>query len=163
MYHHDDMMETILEYWPQISFRIRGIIGFSNPDWEDVRIDVLIALIEALKKGKFRNECSLGTYIYSITSNKIVDYIRTKSRVPKFYLEPAEYPDPFEYVEKKERQSLVSKAMDKLKPRFAYLLYLYYYLEFTQNEIAGVFGLSTKRIHELLKDARSEMKRVLEA
>lgn len=73
-----DLEEILLKYWLQISFRVKNSIGRSAPDLEDVGSEILLGVIQALREKTFRGESSLGTFIYSITTNKIIDYIRQK-------------------------------------------------------------------------------------
>jgi hypothetical protein len=54
---HDKQLEkAILTYWPQVRFRVRKSLGYSNPDWEDVSNEVFIGVLDALRKKKFREE-----------------------------------------------------------------------------------------------------------
>ena len=123
---------VILQYWPQINFRVRKSLGFNHTDWEDVSSEILYDVIKALKNGKFRGDSSVGTFIYVITSRRIVDYIRKKSRNLEYNNEELQYnrfPDPYETVRKKEQKELVSNSIKKLKPRDADILYLYFFAQ----------------------------------
>jgi RNA polymerase sigma factor (sigma-70 family) len=156
-----DPMEIVLQYWPQVCFRVKNSIGRSTPDWEDVASEILVGVIEALRREKFRAESSLGTFIYSITTNKIIDHIRQKKRtlceIPEFG-----HPfDPYVQVENKERVKLVAGYMKKLKPRDADILYLHYYLDLPQSEIAEIYGISSGRMNTLIRAARSTLKKLM--
>ena len=130
-----DLESVVAEYWPQINFRVKRSLGYSNPDWEDVCADILISVIESLKKNRFREESSLSTYIYAITSHKISDYYRLKCKKLKHAPLSPNQPDPFEFVEKKEQSRIMLECIRKLKPKHADILYLYYYQGFTQSGI----------------------------
>src|SRR3972149_8617966 len=95
--------EILLKYWPQISYRVKNSIGRSTPDWEDVGSEILVGVIEAIRKGTFRGESALGTFIYSITTHKIVDYIRQKKRSLEQIPEPGQGLEPSLQVEQPER------------------------------------------------------------
>ncbi len=153
--------KTILTYWPQVRFRVKKSLGSLNPDWEDVSTEVFIGVLEAIRNNKFREESSLGTYIYSITSHKISDYLKKKYKAPKYLSAPVQCPEPDDYVEKKELSKIVLKSVKKLKPRDADILYLYYFSDLTQKQISDIFGLSAKTINIIIRSAKLELKRIL--
>ncbi len=160
-----DIDEVILQYWPQINFRVRKSLRFNHTDWEDVTSEILFDVVKAFKNGKFRGESSVGTFIYVITSRRIVDYIRKKSSNLEYNnegLQPNHFSDPYETVRKKEQTKLVSNLIKKLRPRDADILYLYFYKELTQKEIAQTFGISLWRVHEIMKNAKQSLKRIIE-
>ena len=156
-----DPAEIVLKYWPQISYRVRNSIGQATPDCEDVASEILVGVIEALRREKFRGESSLGTFIYAITTNKIIDHIRQKKRPPNEIPEPGHAFDPYVHVESQERIRLVAGAIRKLKPRYADILYLHYYLDVPQSEIAAIYGLSTGRMNTLIRKARAGLKELM--
>jgi len=157
-----DLEELILRFWPQINYRVRNSLGFANPDWEDIASDVLIDIIEAIKKGKFRGESSIGTFIYVITSRRIIDYIRKKGKLPKSVAVEDQIPDPYESMESKEKSIFLAESIKKLKPRNADILYLYYYLGLSQVEIARIFGISKRWVNTLIKNSTKSLKKILE-
>jgi RNA polymerase sigma-70 factor (ECF subfamily) len=156
-----DLEELVLKFWPQINYRVRNSLGFTNPDWEDIASDVLIDVIEAIKKDKFRGDSSLGTFIYVITSRRIVDYIRKKGKLPKSVAVEDQIPDPYESMDKKEKSIFLAESIKKLKPRDADILYLYYYLGLSQLEIAGIFGISKRWVNTLIKNSTKSLKKIL--
>jgi RNA polymerase sigma-70 factor (ECF subfamily) len=162
-----DLEEVVLQYYPQISFRVRKSIGFNNPEWEDICSEILMTVVKSIKKDKFRGDSSLGTFIYSITSKKIVDYIRKKTRAERNMAEAKEtftskQIDPQTRLEKKEKSARIQEAIRKLKPRHADILYLYYYLEIPRAEIAKIYSLSPRWISEIIKTSRKSLKRIIE-
>lgn len=157
-----DIEEIILKYWPQINYRVRNSLGYKNSDWEDLAGDILINIIEALRYNKFRGESSVGTFIYTITSRRIIDYIRRKGRLKKYMLEKGRGLGLHEPEKKRERAEEVKDAIKRLKPRYADLLYLYYYSGLTQIEIAANLGLSLRTVNVQIKDARQSLKNIIE-
>jgi RNA polymerase sigma factor (sigma-70 family) len=158
-----DPTEIVLKYWPQISFRVKNSIGRSTPDWEDVASEILVGVIEALRRDKFRGESSLGTFIYSITTNKIIDHIRQKKKTLIEIPETGQAFDPYAHVENQERIRLVARYIKKLKPRYADILYLHYYLDIPQGEIAQVYGISTGTMNKLIRAARNALKKLMKS
>jgi len=157
-----DLEELVLKFWPQINYRVRNSLGYTNPDWEDVASEVLIDIIESIRKGKFRGESSLGTFIYVITSRRIIDYIRKKGKLPKSVTVEDQIPDPYDSMDKKEKAIYLAESIKKLKPRDADILYLYYYLGMSQIEIAGIFGISKRWVNTLIKNSTKSLKKILE-
>jgi RNA polymerase sigma-70 factor (ECF subfamily) len=155
--------DILLKYWPQISYRVKNSIGRSTPDWEDVGSEILLAVVEALRKKTFRGESALGTFIYSITSHKIIDHIRQKRKVFIEMPEPLPGLDPYLHVEKEERVKLIAKWLKRLKPRDADMIYLRYYLDLSQNRIGQIYGLSPGRVSVLIAEARTTLKKLMES
>jgi RNA polymerase sigma factor (sigma-70 family) len=69
--------------------------------------------------------------------------------------------DPVLQVEIQERAKLVARFMKKLKPRCADILYLYYYLDLPQGEIAQIYGISMGTMNKLIRAARSTLKKLM--
>jgi len=157
-----DLEEILLKYWPQISFRVKNSIGRSTPDWEDIGSEILLNVIEALRKKTFRGQSSLGTFIYSITTNKIIDFIRQKKKVLREIPAPDLDSDPYFSVEKDEKAKLVSMYLKKLKPKYADILYLHYYLDLPQTEIAKIYGVSPTWVSVMVIKARKTLKSLME-
>jgi RNA polymerase sigma-70 factor (ECF subfamily) len=153
--------EILLKYWPQISYRVKNSIGRSTPDWEDVGSEILVGVIEAIRKGTFRGESALETFIYAVTTHKIVDHIRQKKRALEQIPEAGQGLDPSMHVEKQERVRLVGELLKNLKPRYADILYLHYYLDLSRNEIARIYGISPGRVGVLIAAARNTLKNLM--
>jgi RNA polymerase sigma-70 factor (ECF subfamily) len=153
--------ETLLKYWPQISYRVKNTIGRSTPDWEDVGSEILLGVVEAIRKGTFRGESALPTFIYSVTTHKIIDYIRQKKRAIEPVPEPRQGFDPSQQVENQERVKLVAGLLKNLRPRHADILYLHYYLDMSRDEIGRIYGISPGRVGVLIVAARQTMKNLI--
>jgi RNA polymerase sigma-70 factor (ECF subfamily) len=157
-----DLDGVILKYKPVVSFRVKKAVGGANPDWEDIVNEIMTQTIEKITSGEFRGESSIGTFIYTITSRRIVDYIRQKSKVLRHAPEPNPYPDPQEAVETRERADKIALCIQKLKPKFKEILYLYYFKELSREEVARELGISpskvSERVNYALKLIRKELK-----
>ncbi|MDI6699459.1 MAG: sigma-70 family RNA polymerase sigma factor [Candidatus Saccharicenans sp.] len=158
----EDIQELMVRYRPIIAFRVRKALGAQNTDCEDLVSEILSQVLEKLQLGEFRGESSLGTFVYTITSRRIVDYIREKTKVMKYAPEPAPFPDPQETLEVAEMSDKVKKALSRLKPKYREVLYLYYYQELSREEVAERLKVSTRKVSELvnyaLKLIRKELK-----
>ncbi len=153
--------EIYAKYGPVVRFRVRKSLVYSNPDWEDIANEIITNVIEKIKKSEFRGESSIGTFIYTITSRRIIDYIRQKTKVLKHAPEPTPYPDPHEQVENKERVELIAGAIKKLKPKYREILYLYYYKELSREEVAKKLCITPHGVSERVNYAQKLLKKLI--
>lgn len=156
-----ELDEIITKYRPVVSFRVKKSLGASNPDWEDVVNEIILNVVEKIKKGEFRGESSIGTFIYTITSRRIVDYIRQKSKVLKHAPEPRPFLAPHEEIENKERAELIANAIKKLKPKYREVLYLYYYRDLSRKEVAKKLGISLRRVSEQVNYSQKLLRKLI--
>jgi RNA polymerase sigma-70 factor (ECF subfamily) len=140
--------EAILGYRPVISFRVRKALGSATPDWEDVVDEILMQAIEKVKSGAFRGDCSIGTFLYTITTRRIIDHIRQKTKILRHAPDPTPLPDPHDETESRERARQIVQAVNRLKPKFRDVLYLYYFKELSREEVAREVGISPRRVSE---------------
>lgn len=153
--------EIINEYRPVVSFRVRKSLGSHIPDWEDVVNEIMVNVIEKLEAGQFRGDSSIGTFIYTITSRRIVDYIRAKSKSLKYVPEPSSFSSPQEQIENKERAEQVARCLEKLKPKYKKILYLYYYKDLSREEVANKLGISPRRVSERVNYAQKLLRKIM--
>ena len=153
--------EIIAKYRPIVSFRVKKTLGMQTPDWEDVVNEIMLNAIEKLENGQFRGDSAVGTFIYTITSRRIVDFIRRKSKSLKYAPEPKPYPQPHEQVEDKERAEMIAGYLEKLKPKYKEILYLYYYKELSRDEVAKKLGISPRRVSERVNYAQKLLKKTM--
>jgi RNA polymerase sigma-70 factor (ECF subfamily) len=156
-----DLHEMVVKYRPVVSFKVRKSLGSQTPDWEDVVNEIITQVIEKVQKGEFRGESSIGTFIYTVTSRRIVDFIRQKTKVLKGIPEPSPWPDPSEDAESRERSRIVAAAIQQLKPKFKEVLNLYYYQELSRDEVAQRLGISARRVSERLNYAQKLLKKMI--
>lgn len=156
-----ELEKIVAKYRPVVSFRVKKSIGVQTPDWEDVVNEIMINVVEKLKKGEFRGESSVGTFIYTITSRRIIDFIRKKSKVLKHAPEPNPYLSPQEHVENAERAQWIADCIKKLKPKYKEVLYLYYYQELSREEVAKKLKISPRRVSERVNYAQKLLRKVM--
>ena len=158
----DNDIDTIVaKYRPVVSFRVKKSIGAQTPDWEDVVNEIMINVVEKLKKGEFRGDSSVGTFIYTITSRRIIDFIRKKSKVLKHAPEPNPYLSPHEHVENRERAQWIADSIKRLKPKYKEVLFLYYYQELSREEVAKKLKISPRRVSERVNYAQKLLRKVM--
>lgn len=121
----------------------------------------------AVKKPKFNERCSFKTWIYTIGRNVAIDYIRHNSRVSVSSIEDMEnYLKDETNIEnqyiKNERKIILHKALCELKPEYYQVLWLCYFDEFSNQEIAQIMGKSKRQIENLLYRAKQSLKSLLD-
>lgn len=156
-----DIDAIVAKYRPVVSFRVKKSIGVQTPDWEDIVNEIMINVVEKLKKDEFRGDSSIGTFIYTITSRRIIDFIRKKSKVLKHAPEPNPYVSPQEHIENSERARWISESIEKLKPKYKEVLYLYYYKELSREEVAKKLKISPRRVSERVNYAQKLLKKIM--
>jgi len=157
-----DLDEMIRQYRPIVGFKVKKALGGGNPDWEDVVDEIMMQAVEKIKSGEFRGDSSVGTFIYTITVRRIIDYIRQKTRVLKGAPEVPALPDPHDQVERNERAERLAEAIKRLRPKFRDVLYLYYYKEFSRLEVARELGISPAKVSERVNYARKLLRKTLD-
>ena len=121
----------------------------------------------AVKKPKFNERCSFKTWIYTIGRNVAIDYIRHNSRVYVSSIEDMEnYLKDETNIEnqyiKNERKIILHKAMSDLKPEYYHVLWLCFFEEFSNEEIAQIMVKSKRQIENLLYRAKQSLKSLLD-
>ena len=91
-----------------------------NPDLAaDLRQDVMIEAICALRRGQLREPAKLTTFVIAITRNVLNSYFRTTVRQPESVELPDDLPDlscATEAAEEQERETQALQAISSLDP-----------------------------------------------
>jgi RNA polymerase sigma-70 factor (ECF subfamily) len=157
-----DLDAIVARYRPIVGFRVKRAFGPANPDWEDIVNEILADVIVKIRNGEFEGRSTIGTFIYTIASRRIVDYIRLKTKHLRYAPEPPPLPDPQELAELGENAERLARAIDKLKPRFKEVLYLYYFQELSREEVARRLGLTPRRVSERVNYAHKLLRKLLQ-
>lgn len=157
-----DLDAIVARYRPIVGFRVKRALGPANPDWEDIVNEILADAIVKIRNGEFEGRSTIGTFIYTIASRRIVDYIRLKTKHLRHAPEPLPLPDPQELAELGEKAERLARAIDKLKPRFKEILYLYYFQELSREEVARRLGLTPRRVSERVNYAHKLLRKLLQ-
>ena len=156
-----DLDRLVVQFRPVVGFKVKKALGGGNPDWEDVTNEVLMQVIEKVRSGEFRGQSSIGTFIYTVTTRRIVDYIRQKTRVLRGAPEGGSLPDPHEQLERDERAERLAEAVRSLKPKFRDVLYLYFFKEMSRSEVARELGISPAKVSERVNYAQKLLRKKL--
>ena len=121
----------------------------------------------AVKKPRFSGKSSFKTWLYAIARNVAVDYLRKNSRLTETPIEVlanylAEEADvEIEHL-KKEQKLLLHRTMARLKAEYFQVLYLVYFEDFSNEEVAKIMKKSKRQIENLIYRAKNTLKAELE-
>ncbi len=140
------------------------LVSFTNniSDAEDCVQETFIRL--AIKKPKFRGNSSFKTWLYAIGRNVTRDMLR-KHRPSVPLDDAAEFADlqdiEQDYIQE-EQKIIVHQAIRNLKPDYQQAIYLSYFEQFSNDEIARIMRKTRKQVENLLYNARKSLKLQLE-
>ena len=158
----EGMVELIRDYKDGLILYLNGIVGNIHTA-EDIMEDTFVKLV--VKKPRFREKCSFKTWLYTIGRNAALDHLRKnarKSDTPLDELELADKEDlELSYI-REERKIMVHHALAHLKRDYAQVLYLSFFEELSNEEIAAVMRKSKRQVENLLYRAKLSLKNVLE-
>lgn len=142
-------------------------------DAEDLAQDVCIEILESAKQ--FRGSASLSTWIYRVTVNKSLNFIRKNKRkqlVKQFETffssqkQPgeAQYPEPAtenDGLHHEENRRLLEKAVNLLPANQRIAFVLSKYDELSYKEIADIMNTSVASVESLLSRAKQNLQKTL--
>lgn len=141
----------------------------NNEEAEEITQDVFVAIHFALEK--FEHKSEMSTWIYRITINKSLDFIRYKSRkkrvdriVSLFYpnsnelkYESTDFNHPGVALEQKEATQLLFAHINQLPENQRTALILYKIEQQSLAEIAAIMNLSPKAVESLIQRAKTKL------
>jgi RNA polymerase sigma-70 factor (ECF subfamily) len=151
-------------YFPNVIARVRFKIPES--DVEDVVQEIFIAILKSL--GSFKGQSKFSTWIWTITSRKIVDYYRSHK------VRPSEQDDYEELVMRnpsnhtvradnaKDDLSVIQSALSKLPQNYQDILLMRFVDDMPFNEIALQNGQSLEATKSLFRRSMAALTKTME-
>jgi RNA polymerase sigma-70 factor (ECF subfamily) len=135
---------------------------------EDVAQDIFVKIFQSLHD--FRGASRFSTWLYRITVNHCLNYIRRRTRQQQTLVvtEPGEWmqesspSSPYKTLEQKERWTLVQAKLQVLSPEHRTIILLRDFEGLSYEEIADVLQLESGTVKSRLHRARMELKSLLE-
>ena len=127
--------------------------------------DTFVRLV--VKKPKFSARYSFKTWLYTIGRNVAIDYLRHNSKtvlVSEEELQRAESDEAGleqSYLQEEQR-IMLHRAMGKLKSEYQQVLYLSFFEDFDNAQIAVVMKKSKRQIENLMYRAKMSLKSELD-
>ncbi len=138
----------------------------SRDDAEDVAQEVFIEVYKTI--ARFRNESELSTWIYRISINKSLDFLRKQKRKKRiadlrdlFKSKSKSAIPPHEQLEEKERKAILREQITLLPENQKVSLVLSQYDELSNKEIAKIMDISVSAVESLLHRARNNLRKRL--
>lgn len=148
---------------------IKRLVYTYTKSWtqaEDLTQDVFVTIF--MKLHSFTGRSLLRTWIYSITINKCKDYkkswyhrnIHLADKLLSFTKSDMNTPET-EMLRKDEKTLLMSHVMS-LSIKYREIILLYYYKQFTIDEIAMMLNMKSATVKTRLKRAREKLQFIYE-
>lgn len=134
-------------------------------DAEEITQDVFVKIHKSA--ASFKGDSSIETWVYRITINTSLNYLKKKNR---FTLFKRTYPNtksidfnhPGVLLERKEKAAMLFKVMDSLSDRQKTAFILSYIECLPRQEVADIMETSLKAIEALLQRAKQNLRLKLE-
>lgn len=138
-------------------------------DAEEITQDVFLSVHDSLEN--FRQDSKMSTWIYRITINKSLDFIKSRNRKKRFaklisifksdgspiHFETADIDHPGAILEHKEELDRIFMAMNQLPANQKTVLVLAKIEQKSQNEIAEIMNVSVKAVESLMQRAKTNL------
>jgi len=143
----------------------------NTEDAEDITQEVFIEVYRSINK--FKGNSSISTWIYRISVNKSLDFLRKKKRKKRFgiisslftnedknkeIIQIANFEHPGVLIEQKENAKLLFRLIDDLKDKQKTAFILFHIEDLNQKQIAEIMGISSKAVELLIRRAKIKLK-----
>ena len=158
------LVEIIRDYKDGLIFYLNSLVNNLHIA-EELAEDTFVRL--GTKKPRDKRKSSFKTWLYTIGRNLAIDYIRRESRIvqipwedhPELY---DDWPGIEAFFLRDERKAIVHRGLNNLSPDYRQVLWLTYFEQFSNREIAAVMKRSVRSIETLVYRARKSLKQVIE-
>ncbi len=168
--------KLILKYQDRVYNTILKICG-NEADAAELAQDAFVRAIQGLKD--FRGQSSFYTWLFRIAVNLTFNFCKKNSKISfqslqeetdeetnrqlKDYLIDKNIQEPSELASKKEVQSLILKALEKLDPQQRAVVVLRDIEQMSYNEIAETLDIEIGTVKSRIARGRKNLREILEA
>jgi RNA polymerase sigma-70 factor (ECF subfamily) len=166
---NSNSFKPLVERYQQLVFRTAMGFLHQQEDAEDLTQEVFIKVYQSLHT--FTGDAAFSTWLYKITVNHSLNYLRRKKRLEFFsYAEDlfqhllnkgSEESSPHEKMEQDDYNNEIRNSIDSLteKQRTAFILSRYE--DLPQKEIARIMGISEGAVEQHLQRANKNLQKKL--
>lgn len=154
------LVETYQTQVYRLTLRMCG-----EPAADDVTQEAFLAAWCALPD--FRGTCRFSTWLYRLTTNAAIDYLRREKRhshaddVTELEL-PDDSPTPQDCAEQAETRRAVRRALSRLSEEHRRVLLLRYMQELDYAEIAAALEISEGTVKSRISRAKAQLRELLD-
>lgn len=158
------IIEIIRDYKDGLTLYINSFVD-NIYTAEDLMEDTFFKV--ATKKPRFSGKSSFKTWLYAIARNMTLDYLKKNKKLANIPIEDlSNYIAEEMDVEKEylinEQKIFLHQTMRELKSEYFQVLYLVYFEDFTNEEIAKIMKKNKRQIENLIYRAKNTLKSELE-
>lgn len=158
------IVEIIKDYKDGLILYLNGITKNIHIA-EELMEDTFVKLV--VKKPRYSDKFSFKTWLYTIGRNAAIDYLRKRSRHAETPVEELEEllgdeEDLERSYIREEQKIALRRAMEKLNADYRQALYLSFFEDLSNAEIAAVMRKSRRQIENLIYRGKQSLKSELE-
>jgi RNA polymerase sigma-70 factor (ECF subfamily) len=161
-------LELLYEKYARQVFNLALQYVQNESDAEEITQDVFLATHKSLDK--FRNEANYSTWIYRITINKPLDFLKAKKRKKRFFWftdelnenDSIEFNHPGVLMENQEETAFIFSCINELPDNQKTALILNKIEQLHIAEIAGIMEVSVKAVESLVQRAKANLSKKIE-
>lgn len=153
--------ELVEKYQRFVLTTARGFVK-NDEDARDLSQEVFIKIYQSLNQ--FRQESGLSTWIYRITVNLSINYLRDNKKYNDtgiIEMQPAGGEVPDKKMENQDRAKFLHQAIDSLPENQRKVFVLNKYDDLSYKEIAETLEISISSVESLLFRARKNLQKKL--
>ena len=148
-------------YYPQVLGFMNGILS-KEDDAADLAQEVFLKLW--LMRAALPDISALRSYLYRMSLNQAINYIRKNRIVPEELLADLPYDQMVEErIDLKDKELLIAAAVEKMPEQRRKVFVMSRFENFTNDEIASILGLKKKTVENHLNLALRDLRAALPA
>ena len=153
--------QLMLRYADSLTAYLDGFLHNAN-DAEDLMLDCFAAILvnkPAISEGHFR------AYLFKMARYKANHLWKLRFRHQEFSLDeelPVQDNSPEEALWQSERSAILQRCLNRIAPQYREALWLFYYMNLSYEQAAGVMGCTKKKVDNLLRNGKNRLRSELE-
>ena len=132
---------------------------YNLEDAKDIFQEVSLKIYRGLKK--FKKRAKVTSWIYRITVNASIDYLRKRRSSSELKEEYIKSNDIISDIERKDKERILKKAVERLSPQQKKVFILKHYHHFKICKISQILGCSESSVKTHLTRAIENLRRLV--
>ncbi|MBY6038037.1 sigma-70 family RNA polymerase sigma factor [Fictibacillus nanhaiensis] len=155
-------MDQLSDLMDEYGEEIKRLAFTYTKNWqqaEDITQEIFISVYNNLND--FREQSTIKTWIYRIAINKCKDYVRswhyTSTLLTNTFYQKSDDLSPEEEYLQNEQKEQISQLILQLPIKFREVIILYYFKEFSLEEISATLEINLNTVKSRLRRAKKNM------